>query len=1208
MFAIASFEFRSRLKLISTWVYFLVFFALAMVWFAAAGGLFASANVSFGSGKVAINSPFGLAITITVLGIFGTTVIAAITGRAVQQDFEYRTQTFFFTSPIDKAQYLGGRFIGALGVVLVVFSSMALGAFCATYLPHMDAERLAPNRWSSYLLPMLIITVPNAILIGGVFFSLAAATRKMLPVYVGSVVLLIGWLLSAQLLSDLDYKFLSGMIDPFGSRALEVLTEYWSVAERNARPIPLAGVLLWNRVMWLGIAAVICAVCVWRFSFTTAAMERVSKKASKESATAATLAGPGAVEPAAATRVSASVSHIDTAHPLKLLPHLVWLNLRETVKNIYFGVLVLAGLLFLVFASLNTGSIFGTSTWPVTGQMVSIVSGSFSVFMLIIIAFYGGELVWRERDNRLDQIVDGAPLPTWLPMIAKLLALMAIPLLLQLLLMFCGMAIQASKGYFHFEPTIYFRSLLINGLIGYWFLCALAITVHSVVNQKYVGHFVMVVYYALLIFSVPLGFEHGLYKFGSVPEVIYSDMNGYGHFLLRARAFQAYWTAGSALLLVLAYLMWTRGTVSSWRERFTLARARMNVRTLSVAALAAGSFVAIGSYIFYNTNVLNTYLTTHDQAQRQVDYERRYKALTDTPQPKITDVKVDVALYPSEQRIRAKGRFKLVNKNSVPVTTLFVDFALQDQAIVHRFDIGVPAKLIDDDMRLGVRRYALDKPLAPGESTTLDFDIEHAPKGFTARGSETAIVYNGSFVNNLSIMPLLGYREDVELERDQDRRKFGLAPKERMRDRDDPKGLQINPLGPDADFIDYEATVSTEPDQIAISPGYLQREWLEGGRRYFNFKMDAPILNFYAFQSARYAVKKDSWTGPNGPVAIEAYYQPGHEYDLDTMIDSVKASLAYDSKNFGPYQYRQFRIVEFPRYASFAQSFPNTIPYSESIGFIARVRPNDPKDLDYPYYLTAHEAAHQWWAHQVIGGDVQGSTMLTESFAQYSALMVMKAKVGDAKMHKFLAYEMNRYLTGRAFEQKKELPLARVEDQQYIHYGKGAVVMYALADYIGEDVLNKVLRDFRDEYAFKGPPYPNTTAFIAKLRAVVKPGMQYLIDDLFERIVVYDNRAVSATAKPLANGRYEVTIKVLAKKNVSDELGKEHEVPLADLIDIGVVDANGDAIALERHRIDKADNTFVMTVDKKPVKAGIDPMNKLIDREGDDNTVAVTIE
>jgi len=120
--------------------------------------------------------------------------------------------------------------------------------------------------------------------------------------------------------------------------------------------------------------------------------------------------------------------------------------------------------------------------------------------------------------------------------------------------------------------------------------------------------------------------------------------------------------------------------------------------------------------------------------------------------------------------------------------------------------------------------------------------------------------------------------------------------------------------------------------------------------------MDSPILHFYAFQSARYQIKRDSWKGVN----IEIYYHKGHEYNLDRMIESIKSSLAYYTENFSPYQHRQVRIIEFPRYASFAQSFPNTIPFSESIGFIAKMDKDDPESIDVPFYVTAHEVAHQW--------------------------------------------------------------------------------------------------------------------------------------------------------------------------------------------------------------------------------------------------------
>lgn len=324
------------------------------------------------------------------------------------------------------------------------------------------------------------------------------------------------------------------------------------------------------------------------------------------------------------------------------------------------------------------------------------------------------------------------------------------------------------------------------------------------------------------------------------------------------------------------------------------------------------------------------------------------------------------------------------------------------------------------------------------------------------------------------------------------------------------------------------------------------------------------------------------------------------------MIAATKAGLDYYTTHFGPYQYRQFRIVEFPRYATFAQSFPNTVPYSEGIGFIARVRDGDSEDIDYPYYVTAHELARQWWGHQVPGADVQGDTMLVETLAQYSALMVMKQKYGEAKMQRFLRYELDRYLLGRSTEQKKELPLSRVENQDYIHYRKGSLVMYALADYIGEDNLDGAIRAYRDKWAFKGPPYSTTKDLLTEIRAVTPPALSYMIDDFFDTITLYDNRALAASAKALPDGRYEVTLKVFAKKLRADALGKESEAPLHDFIDIAVLDADNQPLFLEKRKIIGEETTFSVIVAKKPARAGIDPWNKLIDRRPKDNTIAVT--
>jgi ABC-2 type transport system permease protein len=1197
--AIALFEFKARFSRISTWVYFFLFLTIALFWIAAAGGMFKEAFVTFGSSKIFVNSPYALTTTVSALGFFGVLIMATVMGRSVQQDFEARLQPFFFTTPINKFQYLGGRFVGGFLVLLAIFSSIGIGSFLATLLPGLDELRLGPNRIAAYLWPYLLILLPNALLIGSIFFSIATLTRKMQPVYIGGVILLIGYLIAGQLGSNIDNKTLAAMVDPFGTFALERVTEYWTISERNTRLIPFEGVLLWNRVLWLAIAIACVVFCYCRFSFDKFAVERVSKKTKRQ----AELEAADALSDAA--HKHRLIISPDSPSGLLMLPRMVWINFFESVSNVYFGVLVLAGMLFMIFASTTMGNIFGTSTWPVTYQVIELVTGSFGLFMIIIITLYAGEMVWRERDNRTDQIMDAMPSPTWLPITAKLIALMMIPFLLQIFLILCGVALQVFKGYYYFELGLYIKTLLGLRLVKYCLLCVLAIFIHSVVNQKYLGHFLMIAFYIISASLGIMGFEHHLYDYGATLNMPYSDMNGFGQYLYRTFTFMAYWSVFALVLTVVAYLFWTRGMPVGWRDRMRVVRTRLNARVAGILALLGVVFAGLGGYIFYNTNILNRYETAKTLETRRADYEKQYKSTSADPQPRITDVKLNVEIFPKEQRVRMRGTYRLVNKNAVPVEGVQLGFRSAYELVVDKLVFNVPTQLSESNEDAGVQRYKFVTPLASNAETTLTFDLTLPTKGFKNARPNTSVVENGTFINGMQVLPMIGYQPDFELSTDKDRRKYDLKPKERKLDRDDPEGVRSNDVTNFADWINFEATVSTDEDQIAIAPGYLQREWKADGRRHFEFKMDTPILNFFAFQSARYEIKKDIWKGPNGDVPIEIYHHPGHTFNLERMIASVKHSLTYNTKAFGDYQHKQFRIVEFPRYASFAQAFPNTIPYSEGVGFIAKVSEDDEKDIDYPYYITSHEAAHQWWGHQVVGANVQGASFLAESLSQYSALMVMKEKYGAAKMQKFLAYELDRYLIGRAIEQKKEVPLGRVEDQNYIHYNKGSLVMYALQDYIGEEKLNQAIKKFRDEPAFKGPPYPTATLLIKRIREVTPAHLQYVIDDMLESIVLYDNRASAATYKQLANGKYEVTLKFTVKKVKADDLGKETDLPIADWIDVGLLDEKGVPFFLEKRKIDKEDNEIVIMVDKKPAKAGIDPLNKLIDRRPRDNTISV---
>jgi hypothetical protein len=765
--------------------------------------------------------------------------------------------------------------------------------------------------------------------------------------------------------------------------------------------------------------------------------------------------------------------------------------------------------------------------------------------------------------------------------------------------MVTGMLIQVFKGYFALEPGLYLYVLFGIMLPQYALLAVLAIAAQVIINHKYLAYFVLVVFYAVVVTLSGFGMNHPLFLYGTTPDFIYSAMNGVGHYMPRERAFELYWAGAALVLLAGSAVLWPRGTNGDLASRLRLARRCLTLPVMVTFGAGLLLFGGMGALLYTTLVVQGDYQTAYAKEEQRAQYELRYKRLATLPQPRITDVNLQVDIMPDTRSLLVKGAYQLENRSGQPVTDLIL-YQDRSAALAPRF--SQPARLLLADREHGFYRYRLAQPLAPGQRMAMEFKLDWTPGGVLGLGRDTPVVGNGTFFSN-DVLPHIGYQKMVELTDDRDRKRHDLAPHGDMAARDDPAGLANNQVGPDADWISFDAVVSTSPDQMAIAPGNLEQEWIAKGRRYFHYKMDKPILNFYAFQSARYEVRHDRWED----VAIDVYYHPGHEFNVDRMIKGAKAALAYGSKRFAPYQYRELRIVEFPRYEQFAQSFPGTIPFSESMGFIAKVDDNSRKDIDYPFYVTAHEVAHQWWGHQLVGADSRGGTVLSETLSEYTALMVMKQAYGPQRMRRFLRYDLDRYLMGRAHERKKELPLAQNENQGYIHYRKGSLAMYLLQDLVGEEPVNDMLRKVLLEHGFQSRPYPSVNVLVDGVRAITPPDKAYLIDDLFESIVLYENHADSAVATRRPDGKYEVVLHASAGKVRAGALGEEKEAPLKDYIEFGVDDKDGNPLVRERRLVDKRDQNITMVVNVRPGRAGIDPDNKLIDRKPSDNMVAVEV-
>jgi ABC-2 type transport system permease protein len=661
------------------------------------------------------------------------------------------------------------------------------------------------------------------------------------------------------------------------------------------------------------------------------------------------------------------------------------------------------------------------------------------------------------------------------------------------------------------------------------------------------------------------------------------------------------------MLTVLAYALWRRGATAALRPRMKRLGTRLRGGTLALFGVATLAWLGTGAFIYYNTNILNRYITVPEHDARVAEYEKQFLQYEALPQPRITTVTLDVQLYPHEARAVTTGSYRIQNRTSAPIATLHLHYP--ERVTLDRF--ALPGATLDQDWPdYHYRTYKLEPAMQPGETRELGFTTTLVERGFPNRAPLTRIVANGSFLDSTEITPGIGVSREGLLKDRAQRRKYGLPPDLRPPKLEDDRGRVRSEFRADSDWVDADITVTTDADQTPIAPGYTVSDTVANGRRTVHFKPDAPINHFFSIQSGRYEVRRDRWQN----VDLAVYFHPGHDYNVDRMLQAMKASLALFSEQFSPFQFHQARILEFPSYADFAQSFANTIPYSENLGFLTKL--DDPEKIDIATYVTAHEIGHQWWGHQLVPSDQQGASMLVESFAQYSALLVMERMYGREHIRRFLKYELDRYLRSRGGEVVEELPLARVEEQQYIHYQKGSLVMYWLKDVVGETTVNGAMAALLKQYAFKAAPYPNTRDFLRLLRTAAGPAHDALITDLFENITLVDAEATGATAVKRPDGTYEVTLEIEARKFYADGKGAETEAPLDEPFDVGVFAAEpgkpgftaGSVLYLQRHPLHSGKQTVTVVVDKLPSHAGVDPYNKRIDRNSDDNVTKIDVK
>lgn len=1207
LYEIFSFEFKSWIRNKNTYIFAIILFGLGFLltnfYGLAIGKVFVLASLK-------TDSATKIDQFLSLLSLVGAVVTSMVMGLAVYKDYQYNTFAITFTSASSKLNYLLGRFSGALAICLLVAMTPFLGFIAGIYVPWTVDINFGSSQASAYLHTYFFKTMPLVFYTGALFFSLSTLLKNTLFNWLVIGVIYGIHTYTKGIYADNEmqvYHRLMALLDPLGMLADQIAIKGWSTPDKNAKLIPVTELMLINRLIWTGIGVLALLITYIkidlyakssRFRFLTFMGRPLVDSLSTKTVAFSKIQLP------------AVIRSFSTKAYLNLWSRLTLLNVKRIILNPFFLCILVFAFFYINSTTRTFGNSWGTNSYPFTHLMVNQFADKIHIFISMTMVWFAGELIWRDRTYGTSQINDAYPVPNRVLFLSNLTSILIIPLFFMGLVVYTGIKTQLQLDFPEHEIGLYLKDLLVVRYINYLLYGVLTLFTLSVVNNKYLGIFLLITYYLIEAWFLNSVIPHKMLIFGADPGTTYSEFTGYANTLYPYFIFKAYWLGFAGLLGFFVSRLWPRGTDSGFKIKWALLTAKVSKGDRWALGVFGSLFLGVGCFIIYNIYFLGNHSST--SYEDQANYEKNYKQFESLPIPKITDVYLEVDLYPKEQDLVVKGYYWIKNKSDEPIDQIVANYASKQEMRNFEFDIPSNLELVDD--QFGFHVYRLERSLLPGDSTKVNFDFSRISKGFYNNSASLISgkpSVNATFLNNKSILPSFGYKDSYELIHNEQRAQYDLPPRSiDPKPVGDPKGQNESWLGQDADFVNFETIVSTTKGETAISPGYLQRQWDEGDRAYFHYKMDAPIQNFYSFLSGDYTLMREEWNG----ISLEIYYQERHSYNLERMMDMMKKSIAYYSENFSPYQYRQMRIIEFPRYlGAFAQSFPNTVPFSEGIGFTSDLRKENETATsslfgfqaprrDVPGYVTAHELGHQWWAHQVSSGNVEGYNFLSEAMSQYSALMVMEQEYGRDEVRNYVKNELQTYLRGRDSENFGEKPLARARGgQSYILYNKGAVALYALRNYLGEDVLNSAIKSFVSKTAFQETPYTNTIEFLDEVRTVTPDSLAYIIDEWFEDIILYNNKVIEATYERTEDFDYMVEFKVNLKKLRADSKGNETEISLNDLIEVSIVNDGNKILYSKKLRFTEAESSFKIMTDRKPDRIVIDPYYSLIDKDLTDN-------
>ncbi|WMI64782.1 M1 family aminopeptidase [Aestuariibaculum sp. YM273] len=981
-------------------------------------------NLTAGEG-IYLNSPYTIGFMMALLSLSMIFLGILFALEILFKEWHAKFDILLFSYSISLKTYLIGKFSGFTLKTFLSFLILIIGFVIGQNLRTGSEMQLGFSVWR-YLYPFLIFGVLNCFFICSVLFMIAYTTRKKLLVVIAGLLLYVLYMvllvfsnspfMAGSIPQSIEAQQLSSLLDPFGTSAYFFEARDLSVTEKNQFIVPLNGFLTINRIVYMVLSMLFLAIS-YCFYGVNKATSKKELKPNQQKIKAAIVGLTKVKSPVLNFGFKSEINSIISFAKVDLI------YLFKSVTIVAVSILLVFFVGMEMYSDIDKG-IRLPNYYASSGLLATAISQSFHLLGAFVLVYFINDMYWRSSSANFYLIEDSAFFSK-AKLKGHLMSLAVLIVFLTTLLIVLALAFQIGYGYTRMDWLAYFGVIMFN-TIPLFLFGTLLLLINSIINSKYVALGVSIL--AVVVFTTPLIkmlLPYPLLHVFSGFKGVFSDLNGYGAYL---SAFSNRLLFGICLLGLLwifnSYLksnQWTR------------------IKSFIV-------IVFLGLSVFTGFNFMKGYAPKNEDAQlmEAVTYEKNYRHYQNITQPTITDVDTKIDLHPSENAYEIQGKYRLQNLSHEPIHKILLNFHADLKLKNATLQLQNGEISIDKH----VSEIKLNKPLLTNNTATLEFNLSYKWYAVNGHQSFNAIVNDGSFMRISNYYPSLGYQPDKEIEDEQKREAYELGNPTTLKKLEAPEVFKN-------DFINLDMIVSTENNQTPMGIGNVVKTWTENDRAFTQYKADSIPFRF-AVASAKY--QKQSITHRN--IEIEVLYHDKHFENVDRLLNNVVLSLDYCIDNFNAYPFEKISFVEVSSFTSgfAATAYPATIFMTENMIFHTNIDSDPNKDVINE--LAGHELAHIWWGNSQINPDEkEGASMLTETLAMYTEMMIYKKMYGTERMKERVRiheqiYDSEKGLYG-------DPPLYKVPyGATHIAYSKGAMAMVELSELIGEDKVNEALKNF----------------------------------------------------------------------------------------------------------------------------------------------------